>query len=135
MLELGIDDAGRGPVIGPMVLAGCLIDDKTATKFKKWGVRDSKQLTPKRREFLAQKIRDEADTFKVVIADADEINIKQDSGTNLNAIEALKVAKIINKINKEISSKDHPEGRKIKNSLHGEPFQLYSQGVWNINKK
>jgi len=100
MLELGIDDAGRGPVIGPMVLAGCLIDDKTITKFKRWGVRDSKQLTPKRREFLAQKIKDEAETFEVVIADADEINIKQDSGTNLNALEALKAAKIINKINK-----------------------------------
>lgn len=100
MLELGIDDAGRGPVIGPMILAGCLIDDKTARKFKKWGVRDSKQLTPKRREFLAQKIKDEAETFEVVMADADEINKKQDSGTNLNMLEALKTANIINKINK-----------------------------------
>lgn len=100
MLELGIDDAGRGPVIGPMVLAGCLIDEKIATKFKKWGVRDSKQLTPKRREFLAQKIKDEAETFEVVLADANEISTKQDSGTNLNMLEAEKAAKIINKINK-----------------------------------
>ncbi|GAH56899.1 unnamed protein product [marine sediment metagenome] len=100
MFELGIDDAGRGPVIGPMVLAGCLIDEKTATKFKKWGVRDSKQLTPKRREFLAQKIKDEVETFEVVLADSDEINKKQDSGINLNMLEAEKVAKIVNKINK-----------------------------------
>jgi len=100
MLELGIDDAGRGPVIGPMVLAGCLIDEKIATKFRRWGVRDSKQLTPKRREFLAQKIKEEAETFKVVLADADEINTKQNSGTNLNMLEAEKTAKIINKINK-----------------------------------
>ena len=100
MLELGIDDAGRGPVIGPMVLAGCLIDEKIAPKFKKWGVRDSKQLTPKRREFLAQKIKEEAETFEVVLTSSDEINKKQDSGTNLNDIEALKSAKIINKINK-----------------------------------
>lgn len=100
MLELGIDDAGRGPVIGPMVLAGCLIDEKTATKFKKWGVRDSKQLTPKRREFLAQKIKDEAETFEVVLTYPDEISTKQDSGTNLNMLEAEKAAKIINKINK-----------------------------------
>ena len=70
MLELGIDDAGRGPVIGPMVLAGCLIDEKTATKFKKWGVRDSKQLTSKRREFLAEKIKEEAKNFEIVLADA-----------------------------------------------------------------
>lgn len=101
MLELGIDDAGRGPVIGPMVLAGCLIDEKTATKFKKWGVRDSKQLTPKRREFLAEKIRQEAETFEIVLTNADEINHQQNSGTNLNMLEAIKAAKIINKINKD----------------------------------
>jgi len=100
MLELGIDDAGRGPVIGPMILAGCLIDDKTARRFKKLGVRDSKQLTSKRREFLAQKIKEEVEAFEIVIADADEINKQQDSGTNLNDIEAIKAAKIINKINK-----------------------------------
>ncbi len=101
MLELGIDDAGRGPVIGPMVLAGCLIDEKTARKFKKLGVRDSKQLTPKRREFLAQKIKEEVKSFEIVLADADEINSKQDAGTNLNMLEAIKTAKIINKINKD----------------------------------
>jgi len=114
MLKLGIDDAGRGPVIGPMVLAGCLINEKTAIKFKKWSVRDSKQLTPKRREFLAQKIKEEAETFEVVFADADEINKKQDSGTNLNMLEAEKAAKITNKINNQMFQRDHPKAGKIK---------------------
>ncbi len=99
MLELGIDDAGRGPVIGPMVLAGCLIDSKTLINFKKLGIRDSKQLTPKRREFLAEKIRKEVKNFEIVLASADEINLKQDSGINLNKLEAIKAAKIINKLN------------------------------------
>ncbi len=83
-----------------MVLAGCLIEEKTAKKFKKLGVRDSKQLTSKRREFLAQKIKEEAEAFEVVLADAEEINTKQNSGTNLNMLEAIKTAKIINKLNK-----------------------------------
>ncbi len=100
MLELGIDDAGRGPVIGPMVLAGCLIDEKTATKFRKWGVKDSKQLTHKRREFLAQKIKDEAETFEILSTSADKISYHQNKGINLNMLEALKSAEIINKINK-----------------------------------
>ena len=34
-LLLGIDDAGRGPVIGPMVLAGCLLNEDVERDFKK----------------------------------------------------------------------------------------------------
>jgi ribonuclease HII len=98
MLKLGIDDAGRGPVIGPMVLAGCLIDEETEKEFKKLGVKDSKQLTAKRREFLANKIREMAETFEIVIASPEEIDNK--SLGNLNQLEAIKMAEVINKINK-----------------------------------
>ena len=97
---LGIDDAGRGPVIGPMILAGCLIDEATEKEFKKLGVKDSKELTPKRREFLAAIIREKAETFEIVLAYPNEIDNKLASGTNLNHLEAIKMAEIINKINK-----------------------------------
>jgi ribonuclease HII len=100
MLTLGIDDAGRGPVIGPMVLAGCLIDEETEKEFKRAGVKDSKQLTQKRREFLAEKIKSSAETFEVVLAYPDEIDGTNNHGTNLNALEAIKMAEVINKINK-----------------------------------
>ena len=95
MLKLGIDDAGRGPVIGPMILAGCLIDEKTEKEFKKLGVKDSKQLTQKRREFLADIIREKSETFEIVLSPPSEID-----GINLNTLEAIKTAEIINKINK-----------------------------------
>lgn len=100
MLILGIDDAGRGPVIGPMVLAGCLIDDKIEKELKKLGVKDSKQLTQKRREFLAGKIKEVAETFEIVLAHPEEIDGKNKAGINLNAVEAIKTAEIINRINK-----------------------------------
>jgi ribonuclease HII len=100
MLVLGIDDAGRGPVIGPMVLAGCLIDDKVEKELKKLGVKDSKQLTQKRREFLAEKIKEVAETFEIALAYPEEIDGKNKDGTNLNALEAEKMAEVINKINK-----------------------------------
>jgi ribonuclease HII len=99
-LILGIDDAGRGPVIGPMILAGCLIDEATEKEFKKLGVKDSKELTPKRREFLAAIIREKAETFEITLAYPNEIDNKLASGTNLNHLEAIKMAEIINKINK-----------------------------------
>ncbi len=100
MLTLGIDDAGRGPVIGPMVLAGCLIDEKTEVELKKLGVRDSKQLTEKRREFLAEKIREMAETFEIVLSFPSEIDKKNHQGIDLNKLEAIKAAEIIDKINK-----------------------------------
>ncbi|HUW44134.1 MAG TPA: ribonuclease HII [Bacillota bacterium] len=99
-LILGIDDAGRGPVIGPMVLAGCLIDKKTEEEFKSLGVRDSKQLTPRRREFLAEEIRKKSKAFEIVVVSPEEIDESKDKGIKLNELEALAAAKIINKINK-----------------------------------
>lgn len=100
MLILGIDDAGRGPVIGPMVLAGCLIEEEKEKKLKRLGVKDSKQLTQKRREVLAEKIKEIAETFEIVLAYPTEIDGKKYNGENLNALEAIKMAEIINKINK-----------------------------------
>jgi|TARA_Y100000310_G_scaffold156912_1_gene156319 ribonuclease HII len=100
MLKLGIDDAGRGPVIGPMILAGCLLDEKTEREFKKLGVKDSKELSEKRREFLANIIKEKAETFEIVIISPEEIDNSNKKGIKLNEVEAFACAKIINKINK-----------------------------------
>lgn len=99
-LILGIDDAGRGPVIGPMVLAGCLLTPEAEKQLKKQGVKDSKELTQKRREFLSEKIKEVAETFEITISHPNEIDFSLNNGTNLNFLEAKKSAEIINKINK-----------------------------------
>ena len=57
MLVCGIDEAGRGPVVGPLVMAGILVEEKDLPKLDKMGVKDSKLLTPKKREFLFEKIK------------------------------------------------------------------------------
>ncbi|MDP2628734.1 MAG: ribonuclease HII [Nanoarchaeota archaeon] len=100
MLKLGIDDAGKGPVIGPLVLAGCLIDEKTEKELRRLGVKDSKQLTQARREFLAEKIREKAETFEIEIIYPPEIDKRNFDGVKLNEVEAFACANIINKINK-----------------------------------
>ncbi|HUS49752.1 MAG TPA: ribonuclease HII [Candidatus Paceibacterota bacterium] len=100
MFKLGIDDAGRGPVIGPMILAGCLMDEETETKLKKLGARDSKQLTQKRREFLEEKIKEKSETFEVIIIPPKIIDGSEKKRIKLNELEAIACAKIINRINK-----------------------------------
>jgi ribonuclease HII len=102
-LILGIDEAGRGPVIGPMVLAGCLIKEESQIELKKLGVKDSKELTQKRREYLSEKIKEIAETFEIVLSSPSEIDNSLKDGTNLNYLEAKKIAEIINKINKGYS--------------------------------
>jgi ribonuclease HII len=103
LLILGIDEAGRGPVIGPMVLAGCLITEESQTELKQLGVKDSKELTQKRREYLSEKIKEIAETFEIVLSSPTEIDDSLNEGTNLNSLEAKKIAEIINKINKGYS--------------------------------
>ena len=97
---LGIDEAGKGPVIGPMVIAGCLIDTSIEREFKRLGIKDSKELTPKRREFLANIVREKAETFEIIVVHPKEIDKSLNSGMNLNNLESRKIAEIINKINK-----------------------------------
>ncbi len=99
MLEIGIDDAGRGPVIGPMVLAGVLIKEENKAFLKKIGVRDSKKLSPQRREVLAEQIKEIAYNFEIVLIHPQEIDGRGTAGLNLNKIEAIKSALIINKLN------------------------------------
>ena len=101
MLKLGIDDAGRGPVIGPMVLAGCLIDTDIEKEFKKIGVRDSKTLSANKRKILRDIIKEKAISYKISITNPLEIDSFVGKKLNLNHLEAIKAAKIINKINKD----------------------------------
>jgi len=95
-LILGIDDAGRGPVLGPMILAGVLIEEKENSTLKKWGTKDSKLLTPKTRKKIKERIINQ---FKYHIEQTEPIEI--DESNNLNYLEAIKAAKIINKLTED----------------------------------
>jgi ribonuclease HII len=96
---IGIDDAGRGPIIGPMVLAGILIKKENESILKEWGVTDSKKLTAEKRKEIAIKLREKFE-FHYELTSVDEIDQRGKVGTNLNRIEAIKAAKIINYLTK-----------------------------------
>ncbi|MDD3552170.1 MAG: ribonuclease HII [Methanothrix soehngenii] len=56
MLLMGADEAGKGPVIGSMFVAGLVIDEERFFDLAVLGVKDSKMLSPAKREALARKI-------------------------------------------------------------------------------
>ncbi len=102
-LTVGIDEAGRGPIIGPMVMCGVLTDEAGAAELKKIGAKDSKLLTPKQREQLFPKIIKIVKAYKLVIIGPAEIDasVQSDDGMNLNWLEAHKSAEIINALHSD----------------------------------
>ena len=70
----GIDEAGRGPLAGPVAVAGVIMPQDSMIEF----VNDSKKVTEKRREKLYDIIREEAISYSIAVIDQnviDEINI------------------------------------------------------------
>lgn len=106
MLILGIDDAGRGPLIGPMILAGVLVEKKNEEYLKKHGVTDSKKVLHPKRIELSKIIKEVAESFHVVKAYPELIDDAIHKGINLNTLEAMKTAEIINEINNSRRHKD-----------------------------
>ncbi|MFZ4591007.1 MAG: ribonuclease HII, partial [Ignavibacteria bacterium] len=74
MVICGIDEAGRGPLAGPVVVSGVIMKKENLID----GIRDSKKLTFKKREELYQKIVDSAMHYEIQVIDEtviDSINI------------------------------------------------------------
>ena len=65
VIKLGIDEAGKGPVIGPMCIAGVAATLEQENKLRILGVADSKKLAPKKREQLAVSIQKYATAWYV----------------------------------------------------------------------
>ncbi len=103
----GLDEAGRGSILGNLFIAIVDADESTIRKMKKWGVKDSKLLSPKKREELSEKIK--ANTkWAITSLNPQEIDGRFGNGLNLNKLEAIKYADLINKIKPEKAIIDCP---------------------------
>ncbi len=94
---IGIDEAGRGPVIGPLVLCGVLVELAKEEELRSLGVKDSKLLSTQRREELFEPIKTVVKNYKIVSVSAQEIDALMQH-INLNMIEAQKSIEIINSL-------------------------------------
>ena len=112
VLILGIDEAGRGPVIGSLFIAGVYLDESKEDKLKEIKVKDSKLLSKKKRFELYNKIKKIA-KIKFIKIEPKEIDsfLEQDH-LNLNWLEAHKTALIINEIKPDKVYIDSPSPNK-----------------------
>jgi len=97
MQVCGVDEAGRGSMLGPLVVAGISISKSKVNLLKKQGVRDSKKLSPRAREHLYKKIIQIVDDHYIVKISPRIID-KSVSNHSLNHLEAKYMAKVISKL-------------------------------------
>jgi len=105
MLVCGVDDAGRGSVLGPLVIAGIVIKRTKVNQLKNQGIRDSKKLTPLARERLYRKIINIVDDYYVTRISPKIID-KSVFNHALNHLEAQYMAKVISKLSPSIAIVD-----------------------------
>ncbi|MHA1770898.1 MAG: ribonuclease HII [Candidatus Thorarchaeota archaeon] len=98
-LIVGIDEAGRGPMIGPLVVCGIAVSSTHLSEIERLGVKDSKCLTPRRRDSLAVQIREIADRIAIRKISAHQIDSSRGAGVSLNIIEADAFASIVKELN------------------------------------
>lgn len=104
---LGIDEAGRGCIIGPMVICGVLMDQSDEKALTKMGVRDSKQLSPAKRDSLTSDILSIISNHKLLEVGPFEID-RSVRSCGLNVLEAQKMAEIIAHFKPSIAIVDAP---------------------------
>ncbi len=109
MRVVGVDDAGRGAIIGPLVIAGVLINEQDMPKLEKLGVKDSKLLSPSRREQLAEEIKKLALKYHIAKLAPAEIDKVVETGRKLhrlNRLEAQTMAKVIAALKPDVAYVD-----------------------------
>ncbi|MCW4044265.1 MAG: ribonuclease HII [Candidatus Bathyarchaeota archaeon] len=109
MLVAGVDEAGRGCVIGPLVVAGVLVSEDKLPVLTDLGVKDSKLLSAKKREALAAEIARVAEKHVIVKLAPAEIDCAVESKRKLhklNRLEAQAMAKVIEVLKPDVAFVD-----------------------------
>lgn len=109
MLIAGVDEAGRGCVIGPLVIAGVAVKEEQLPLLIQLGVKDSKLLSPKKREAMATEITRVAENYLTIKLSPKEIDQAVECKRRLyklNRLEARTMAQVINALVPDVAYVD-----------------------------
>ena len=117
-----MDDAGRGPVIGPLVVAGIRIEEEKLDQLRSLGVKDSKKLSPEARLKLSIEIPEIVDEYHIVELEAahlDRVVNHSPKFQRLNLLEARAMAEVIEKLKPHLVYVDASDTRpeRFKNNI------------------
>lgn len=118
----GVDEAGKGPVLGPLVVAAVAVDN--AKDIQDLGIKDSKQLTPEKRKELANLIKNKF-SFAIEIIEAERVD-EYRRQNKLNDLNREAFEKLISKLDPNVAYVDaadvneHRFGKQIKEKLTNE---------------
>ena len=99
-IVVGVDESGRGPVLGPLVMAALAIKEDDIKKLEWLGVKDSKLLSSIAREELFDRIREVVHDFRIEVIEPDAIDLSLTEETsNLNWLEAETSARLVSELN------------------------------------
>lgn len=106
----GIDEAGRGAVIGPMIVVGILIDQSKVDSLISMGVKDSKELAPGVRAELSKLIKGVADRVEMIVVEARKVDesTRRSGAKGLNELEARLFAELIDRLKPDAAYIDLP---------------------------
>jgi len=118
----GVDDAGRGPVIGPLVVAGIAVEERKIDGLRMLGVKDSKMLLTTARTRMSKEIPGLVDDYHVVeiaVADLDRIVNRAPKFQRLNLLEAKAMAEVIEKMKPDVAYVDSSDTKteRFKNNI------------------
>ncbi|MBI2125057.1 ribonuclease HII, partial [Candidatus Woesearchaeota archaeon] len=106
---VGLDEAGRGPVLGPLVMAALAVKEENIKKLEWMGVKDSKKLSAQVREELFEQIREVVEDFRIEMIEPDAIDLSVNGEeSNLNWLEADTSARMISELDPDTIIVDCP---------------------------
>lgn len=107
---IGIDEAGRGCILGPMFVGLVVWKTERLSKLSEWGVKDSKKLSDKRRRELNAKIVAEARHSVVVSFTAAEMEaLKGENDATMNSMDEMLFARALETLPEELWSESDPK--------------------------
>jgi len=123
----GIDEAGKGPVIGPLVICGFAVSDDKLEELVQFGIKDSKKLSKNRREELLNSLLRNGEC-EIVVIHPDELD-RQLAKKTINEVLYESFERIIDRLKPEVAYIDSPDVKpdRLKERLEKKGIKVISE--------